>query len=97
MSGCSHGTYTYRTSAQMLPDQNPYAIQGAFGLLNLSAAFQSTDGKYSATAFVNNVTNHHYFTDVEDFWSGPWGGNAVIGQPARDSVRYAGLRLSASL
>ena len=81
----------------MLPDQNPYAIQGAFGLVNLSAAFQSTDGKYSATAFVNNVGNHHYFTDVEDFWSGPWGGNAVIGQPARDSVRYAGLRLSAAL
>jgi iron complex outermembrane receptor protein len=92
-----NGTWTYRTSAQMLPDQNPYAIQGAFGLVNLSAAFQSTDGKYSATAFVNNVGNHHYFTDVEDFWSGPWGGNAVIGQPARDSVRYAGLRLSAAL
>jgi iron complex outermembrane recepter protein len=91
------GTYTYRTSAQMLPDQNPFAVQPAFGLLNLSISFQSTNGKYSATAFCNNVTNHHYFTDVEDFWSGPWGGNAVIGQPARDSVRYSGLRLSASL
>jgi iron complex outermembrane recepter protein len=92
-----NGTYTFRSSAQMLPDQNPFAIQGSFGLVNLSAAFQSTSGKYSVTAFVNNVGNHHYFTDVEDFWSGPWGGNAVIGQPARDSVRYAGLRLSASL
>jgi iron complex outermembrane receptor protein len=81
----------------MLPDQNPFAVQPAFGLLNLSISFQSTNGKYSATAFCNNVTNHHYFTDVEDFWSGPWGGNAVIGQPARDSVRYSGLRLSASL
>jgi iron complex outermembrane receptor protein len=90
------GSYTYRTRAQMLPDQNPFAIQGGFGLLNLRTGIQSSDGKYVATAFVNNLGNHHYFTDVEDFWSGPWNGNAVIGQPARDSVRYAGLKLTAS-
>jgi iron complex outermembrane receptor protein len=90
------GTYAYRTRAQMLPDQNPYAIQAGFGLLNLSAALQTNDGKYSARLFVDNVTNHHYFTDVEDFWTGPWASNAVIGQPARDSERYAGLKLTAS-
>lgn len=90
------GTYTYRTHAQMLPDQNPFAIQSGFGLLNLRLGFESTDGKFSATAFMNNVTNHHYYTDVEDFWSGPWNGNAVIGQPARDAARYSGLRLTVS-
>jgi iron complex outermembrane receptor protein len=90
------GTYTYRTSAQMLPDQNPYAIQSGFGLLNLSAGIQTKNGKFSARVFVNNVTNHHYFADVEDFWSGPWNGNAVIGQPARDSERYSGLKLTVS-
>lgn len=90
------GTYAYRSSAQMLPDQNPFAIQSGFGLVNLSAALQRTDGKLSVTAFVKNVANHHYFTDVEDFWSGPWNSNAVIGQPARDSVRYAGLKLTVS-
>jgi iron complex outermembrane recepter protein len=91
------GTYTYRSSAQMLPDQNPYAIQGGFGLLNLSATLRSTDTKYSARFFVNNVTDHVYYTDVEDFWSGPWNGNAVIGQPARDAHIYGGIKLSASL
>ncbi len=90
------GTYTYRTSAQMLPDQNPYAIQAGFGLLNLNAGIQTKNGKFSARVFVNNVTNHRYFTDVEDFWSGPWNGNAVIGQPARDSERYSGLKLTVS-
>ncbi|MDB6012612.1 MAG: hypothetical protein JWL65_4862 [Gammaproteobacteria bacterium] len=90
------GTYTYRTHAQMLPDQNPFAIQAGFGLLNLRLGFESTDGKFAATAFMNNVTNHHYYTDVEDFWSGPWNGNAVIGQPARDAERYSGLRLTVS-
>ena len=88
--------YNYRTRAQMLPDQNPFAIQGSFGLLNLRAGVQSSNGKFSAIAFINNVTNHHYFSDVEDFWSGPWNGNAVIGQPARDSVRYEGLKLTFS-
>jgi iron complex outermembrane recepter protein len=90
------GTFTYRTSAQMLPDQNPFAIQAGFGLLNLNASIQTKNGKFSARVFVNNVTNHHYFTDVEDFWSGPWNGNAVIGQPARDSERYSGLKLTVS-
>jgi iron complex outermembrane receptor protein len=90
------GSYTYRTSAQMLPDQNPYAIQSGFGLLNLNAGIQTKNGKFSARVFVNNVTNHHYFADVEDFWSGPWNGNAVIGQPARDSERYSGLKLTVS-
>jgi iron complex outermembrane receptor protein len=90
------GTYTYRTHAQMLPDQNPFGIQSGFGLLNLRLGFESTDGKFTATAFMNNVTNHHYYTDVEDFWSGPWNGNAVIGQPARDAARYSGLRLTVS-
>lgn len=94
--GVLGGTYTYRTRAQMLPDQNPYAIQSGFGLLNLHVGIESTNGKFAATAFMNNVTNHHYFTDVEDFWNGPWNGNAVIGQPARDSERYAGFRLNVS-
>ncbi len=95
--------YIYRTSAQMLPDQNPYAVQGGFGLLNLSAALRSNDGRYSATLFVKNLTNHVYYTDVEDFWSGLWTGSpshtgvAVIGQPARDAERYGGISFSVKL
>ena len=89
--------YSYRTSAQMLVDQNPWAVQGAFGILDLRAGFQSSSGRFSVTAFLNNVTNKVYYVDVEDFWTGPWGGPSVIGQPARDAHRFAGLRLSASL
>ncbi len=95
--------YTYRTSAQMLPDQNPYAIQSAFGILNLSLALRSTDSKYDVSLFMNNVTNHVYYTDIEDFWSGPWGANYIhpniasianVGQPARDAHRYSGLKFT---
>lgn len=91
------GTYSYRTRAQFQPDQNPQTIQGSFGLLNLSVGLRQKDGKYSVTAFCNNVTNHFYAADIEDFWSGPWNANAVVMQPARDAVRYFGLRLTARL
>jgi len=89
------GTYAYRSRDQFQPDQNPATIQGSFGLLNLNVGIREKSGKFSATAFVNNLTDHHYFVDMEDFWSGPWGSNAVVGQPARDSNRYFGLRLQA--
>jgi iron complex outermembrane receptor protein len=85
-------TYAYRSSAEMLPDQNPQAIQHAFGLLNLSASLKDKNGRYSVTAFLNNVTNHAYYGDVEDFWTGPWAANAVVAQPARDAQRYGGVR-----
>ena len=89
--------YSFRTDAQMLTDQNPQAIQASYGILNLNLGFNQSAGRYSITAFVNNVTNKHYDVDVEDFWSAPWGGtNTVIDQPARDAVRYYGVRLKAS-
>lgn len=93
--------WAYRTSAQMLPDNNPAAVQGAFGILNLSAGVQGTGGKWSVMAFCNNVTNKIYYQDVEDFWSGPWlnpntqaSTSTVIGQPARDAQRYGGVRFN---
>ena len=88
--------YTYRSSAIMLADQNPQAVLPAIGILNLQLGLQDKSGRYSVTAFVNNLTDKHYFTDLEDFWSSPWGGtNNVVGQPARDSYRYFGLRIQA--
>ena len=90
------GTYSYTASAQMLADQNPQTIRPSFGLLNLSVGIRPNSGKFSVTAFVNNVLNKHYVVDLEDFWSSPWGStNVVVGQPARDTNRYAGLRVSA--
>ena len=59
--------------------------------------------RYSATLFVKSVKNHVYYTDVEDFFSGLRTGSpthtgvAVIGQPARDALRYAGITFSAKL
>ena len=101
--------WSYRTAAQMLADNSPAGVQGAFGIFNFSLGVQSSDGKWSVTAFCNNVFNKIYYQDVEDFWTGPWlnpnpgtatypqGGNAtstIIGQPGRDAQRYGGIRVS---
>ncbi len=87
--------YAWRDKAQMLVDQNPNGIQPAFGILNLSLGLHDDAGKRSITVFCNNCTDEHYFTDIEDFWSAPWGGtNNIVGQPARDFNRYFGVRLN---
>ena len=90
----------YRTSAVLQSDGNPETYQGAFALLDASIGLQTKDKTASLTFFVNNITNHFYLSNAEDFFSGPWSGapgvgpaNAVIGQPARDSHRYWGARL----
>jgi iron complex outermembrane receptor protein len=91
--------WAYRTSAQMLPDNNPAAVMGAFGIFNASVGFHSTgaNARWSATAFCNNVFNRVYYQDVEDFWSSAWSNaSTVIAQPARDAQRYGGLRLTYS-
>jgi iron complex outermembrane receptor protein len=89
------GQYSYTGETQFLADQNPYTVRGAFGILNLSAGIQGHDGKWSFTAFCNNVADTHYVVDMEDFWSSPWGAtNMVVSQPARDAHRYFGGRLS---
>jgi iron complex outermembrane receptor protein len=94
--GVIAGNYSYTSTTQMLADQNPQSIRPSYGLFNLSAGLQSKTGKFSATLFVDNLFNKHYLVDMEDFWSSPWGGtNVVVSQPARDTNRYAGIRLSA--
>lgn len=88
--------YSYRTEALMQANQNPKTKQPAFGILNLNIKAMSWSEKYSVTLFVNNVFDKFYLSNAEDFFSGIYGpsANTVIGYPARDSRRYAGLRFN---
>jgi len=85
---------SYRTSTNMQADQNPYAVQGGFALVDLSLGFQNKSQTASLSFFVNNLTNHMYYSNIEDFFASATSANLVIGQPARDSHRYFGGRLS---
>jgi len=89
--------FSYRGPAEMLADQNPDALMPSVSILNLNVGVDVPDSKTKVTLFVNNVTDKAYYTDLEDFWSGPWGNtSAVVGQPARDAHRYFGLRFNQS-
>jgi iron complex outermembrane recepter protein len=95
----------YRSSTLLQANQNPQTNQPGFALLDASIGFQSPDEKIMLTFFANNITDHFYLTDAEDFFSGATAvvnaagaivgpSNFVVGQPARDSHRYFGGRLS---
>jgi len=90
------GQYAWRSGALLQANNNPRTKQPAFGILNLSLTAVRSGGRFSASVFVNNVFDKFYLNTAEDFFSGLWGPttNAVVGQAARDSRRYAGVRLN---
>jgi len=90
------GQYAWRSAALMQANNNPQTKQPAFGIFNLSLTAVKSGGRFSASVFVNNIFDKFYLNTAEDFFSGLWGPttNAVVGQAARDSSRYAGLRLN---
>ena len=90
------GNYSWRDKAQMLADGNPESVQKAFGLLNLHISVEDRAHHATVTLFADNVFAKTYYTDVEDFWGSPWGANAIVGQPGRDSKGVVGLKLNAS-
>lgn len=97
------GNLSARSATKLQADQNPETRQPGFALVDLSLGFQTKDENATLTFFVNNLTNHFYLTNAEDFFGGVAGtatltsytpGNYVIGQPARDARRYFGGRIN---
>lgn len=89
------GTYTFQTEVNFDPNGNPIAVQGAYGILNLSAKLAERNGRYDATLFVNNALNRSYIAGITDQGS-RWGNLAALtAWRSRDAQRYIGVRLNA--
>jgi iron complex outermembrane recepter protein len=99
------GNMSYRSDTLLQANGNPQTLQPGFAMFDASIGFQTKNEKASLTFFVNNITNHFYLTDAEDFFSGAFAqvdgagnivgpANVVVGQPARDAHRYFGARVS---
>jgi iron complex outermembrane receptor protein len=89
------GTYTFQTDVNFDPNGNPIAVQGAYGILNLSAKMVERNGRYDATLFVNNALNRSYIAGLVD-QGARWGGlSALTAWRSRDAQRYVGVRLNA--
>ena len=66
----------------------PLLSQGGYGLLNVTAALQSTDGNWRLSVFANNATDKRYWSNMQ-FGTGlavPYT-NGMIGEPRTYGIR----------
>lgn len=85
--------YRYQSRVQFDLFGDPYAQQEPVGILNLSLGAKGHDGRWTAELFVNNVADRHYYSSIARDSFQPSGVVGLTGSYARDSWRYAGLRL----
>jgi len=84
--------YRYQTRTYFDLLGSPVDTQGGFGILNLSAGIRDHSGRWTLEGFVNNVGDKRYYSDVIQNPLSP--GLAVESAYARDSFRFAGVRLN---
>ena len=88
-------SYTYTSQVNYALTLDPYTVQKAYGILNLSAGLQDASERYKVTFFVNNVLDKHYHPDISDLAS-TFGSTPAIGALVpRDFSTYAGIKVSA--
>ncbi len=89
--------YRWQSRINFSLNQDPGTIEKAYGVLDASVGGIAGDGRYKLTVFVNNLFNKHYAVGLGNTTSGfSAPGVVAVGsnwQPARDSFRYAGVRL----
>ncbi|WP_034159107.1 TonB-dependent receptor [Sphingomonas sp. ERG5] len=95
-------TFSYRWQSRInfALNQDPVTVQKSYGVFDASVGTTAGDGKYKLSLFVNNAFNRHYAVGLGNTTSG-FSAPGVIAagttwQPARDSFRYAGIRLDAN-
>ncbi len=94
--GVVSGNYAYQSRVNYSLNQDPFTIQPAYGVLNLSFGIRNPSQHWEVMGFVNNVTNEHYYSQIFNS-SGTYNNMPAIQViNPRDFNRYAGLRASYS-
>ena len=89
-------SYSYQSQVNYALSQDPQTIQKAYGILNLSAGIRNQDKHYEVVAFINNVFDEHYYSNIFD-QAGTYNNQlAVQVILPRDFKRFAGIRASYS-
>ena len=90
--------YRYQSATHFDLTGDPLSHIDGYGVLNLAVGLQDHDKRYALTFFVNNVLNKNYYSTLarDAVTFDPTGANpvAIYGSYARDSFRYAGVRLN---
>jgi len=93
--------YRWQSAVNFSLNQDPFTVQGAYGIANFSAGINDNRDHYKVSFFVNNAFDKHYAEGLGDTNSGFLlaGGAQVVGAhgsnwtPARDSFMYYGIRV----
>jgi iron complex outermembrane receptor protein len=98
-----NASYAWQSKVNYDLKGNPNMEQAAYGIANLSIAFEDKDqGRYRLTLFARNLFDKHYFSGYSDLTNGlianPYPNAATVvdlsGRRARDASRYLGARFS---
>jgi len=85
------GDYRYQTKVYYQLDHDPFAVQDAFGIVNLAVGFTDHSRKYDLRLFTDNVTNQYYCPNEVN---GPLARQECQSTPI-DAQRRYGLEVSA--
>jgi iron complex outermembrane receptor protein len=93
LDGFARLNYQWQDEVNFSLSNDPLTVLDSYGILNLSAGVESTDGQYTITAFINNVTDEFYVTAIPNL-SQLYGGSTVLTQIVpRNAERIMGVRL----
>jgi iron complex outermembrane receptor protein len=92
LEGVLQASFNYQSRINFNINNDPESIQEGYGILNLSAGIRGPDRKWEIIAFVNNVFNTKYFTNIANSFGNQGNAQAVQSYLPRDFNRYGGIR-----
>jgi iron complex outermembrane receptor protein len=94
--GVGTASFAYQSKMNFALSGDPQTVQKAYGILNLTAGIRDAERHYEVVAFVNNVFDKQYYTNIFDQAStyNSQTANQVI--LPRDFKRFAGVRAAYS-
>jgi iron complex outermembrane receptor protein len=94
LDGVLQASYSYQSGINFSINQDPQTYQPGYGIANLSIGVRAPDKKWEAVAFVNNLFDKHYFSNMNNDTGNHANQLATLGYLARDYNRYGGVRVS---
>jgi len=92
LDGVLQLAYSYQSGINFSINQDPQTYQPGYGIANVSLGVRSSDKKWELIAFVNNVFDKHYFSNMNNDTGNHANQLSTLGYLARDYNRYGGLR-----
>lgn len=94
--GFANLNYSWQSSVQFSLNQDPYTVEGSYGISNLSFGAENADTGLKVSLYVDNLFNRHYATFIRDV-GGIWGTSTGTTQEIpRQTERTYGARIGIS-